>query len=98
MKFIMYNKKERKRKDKKEGSMLDCEANSLIQRHIFFLDLWITSESSFLKVSLHLPNVGSLFLKIHEFLDVQMLQHIIIMIFMAKCTLNTLFIYSPYGV
>jgi hypothetical protein len=48
----------------------------------------MTSESSFSKVSLHLPIVGSLFLKIHVFLDVQMLQHIIIMIFIAKCNLK----------
>jgi hypothetical protein len=48
----------------------------------------MTSESSFSKVSLHPPIVGSLFLKIHVFLDVQMLQHIIIMIFIAKCNLK----------
>jgi hypothetical protein len=58
--------------------------DSSILRTNFFFALWITKANSDLKVYMHLWIEGASFLKIQEFLSVQILQHIMMIIFIAK--------------
>jgi hypothetical protein len=79
----MYKRKEEKWTENKQNQS-KLASHDLRSSLCLLFALKITKASSLLNVALHIWTDGSSPLKIHEFLSTQMLQHIMIMISIAK--------------
>jgi hypothetical protein len=85
-----YTEKVQEQKKKKKESYWRLSSHNCISGAHFFFNLWITKGNPFLKLDLQLGTEGSILLKIHAFLSIQMHQLIVIMISIAKGTLKVL--------